>query len=220
VLAGAMLSAGSAGASAKRHHSPACGPANGKTLIAGRRARVYAVPKVDHRGTRNVEVPLVFGCLKPRGHPRLLGSTSSGLSSYKGRLVGLLHTDTLTIRAPWTAYASSATVIDASGIGVTAVNLRTNTRRGCNVGGGVVTLAQPSVSNVVVTRSGTIAWAGVTRPERNWNEPMVNVVARCGEDLGFEVLDSGPGIELHSLALHGSTLTWTDEGETHSAALH
>lgn len=164
---------------ATRQQARTCGPAEGKTLASGRRVRVYTVNRLERAAHHPFEVPLVFGCLNPRGHPRLLGSPSSSFSRYKGHLVGLLHTETLAIDAPWVAYASSATVVDAPGIGVTAVNLRTNTRRGCNVGGGPVTLAQPSVADVVVTRGGAIAWAGDARPERNFYEPMVNVVARC-----------------------------------------
>jgi hypothetical protein len=43
-------------------------------------------------------------------------------------------------------------------------------------------------------------------------------VARC-TPTGTEVLDTGEGIDLHSLSLHGSTLTWTNAGSTHTASL-
>jgi hypothetical protein len=36
---------------------------------------------------------------------------------------------------------------------------------------------------------------------------------------GQRVLDSGPNLELHSLELNGSTLTWIKDGTTRSATL-
>jgi hypothetical protein len=50
---------------------------------------------------------------------------------------------------------------------------------------------------------------------RHFYERQVSSCSRRGPQL----LDQGEGIDLHSLALHGSTLTWTDFGETHSATL-
>ena len=53
------------------------------------------------------------------------------------------------------------------------------------------------------------------RPTRRVLERQVTACTPTGGQL----LDKGEGIEPQSLELHGSTLIWTDAGETRSAVL-
>ena len=67
---------------------------------------------------------------------------------------------------------------------------------------------------------GSLAWVGSTKQTLGGRRgPLTPEVGAC-DSTGEHLLDSSAGIDLQSLALHGSTLTWTDSGETHSAILH
>jgi hypothetical protein len=95
----------------------------------------------------------------------------------------------------------------------------------------------PSVTDLALKRNGSVAWIAIQRvalpvqpvyippgttlppiyPPRRWSyERRVVAGNRTGEQV---VLDSGESIDLHSLRLHGSTLSWTDFGETRMAQL-
>ncbi len=198
--------------------SVSCGPAaDGATIVAGQRVRIYEVSRTEPTGgTRRLEDSLAFGCLIPRGKPRLLGSTLSRLAVYRNKKIGLVDTDTFELRAPWIAYTKTISGIDTWTLYVVAINLRTNRRNVCAVGGGGPDGDRPpaNVSEIALAADGTVAWTG-TRLVRESYEKQVAVCSRTGE----KVIDSGEGIGLHSLKLHGSTLSWTDFGETRTAQL-
>jgi len=68
----------------------------------------------------------------------------------------------------------------------------------------------------VLKPDGSVGWIGEARVGGKYHVPEVGV---CDE-IGGSILDSGEGIDLNSLKLNGSTLTWTTSGEMHSVVLH
>jgi hypothetical protein len=74
----------------------------------------------------------------------------------------------------------------------------------------------------VLKDNGSVAWVGEAFPF-NFSHatlPHITRLAVACDSRGRRVLDHGAGINLKSLALHGSKLTWVDAGVTHSAMLH
>lgn len=197
--------------------SRSCGPATAKTLSRSGPVRIYAVSKQDQRGHHEVEVPLLFGCLAPHGHPRLLGGTSTSLAVYRGKHVGLVETKTLALAAPRVAYAKTISGVDTSTTSVVATNLRTNSSSYCSVGGTQAPNRGPSVAGIALNAGGSLAWIGEVRVGP-LSAPFTRKVVACDAN-GDHELDSGEGIDLDSLALHGSRLTWTHSGETRTATL-
>jgi hypothetical protein len=149
----------------------------------------------------------------------------------------LVDTKTLAIDAPWVAYAKTFSGTDTQKLSVVATNLRTNARNNCKVGGRRLPEKGPSISDMALKRDGSVAWIGTRRvtnppPSPIYSPPGTPAppvapfipwsykkqVVAC-DRTGEQVLDSGVGIGLHSLNLHGSTLSWTAFGETRTARL-
>lgn len=192
-----------------------CGARGGRTLTSGRSIRIYVLSKTVHEFDHDAQVPLVFGCVKPAGHPRLLGSTSSSFAVTER--IGLMHPETLVSAAPWVAYPLLETGGGYSSLMVITTNLRTNARGDCSAGGAVAREPVPSVSDIALGRAGSVVWAGESNFDTRY--AMVPMVVSCAYWSGERVLESGAGIDLHSLSLHGSILTWMNEGATRSAVL-
>lgn len=192
--------------------SPICGPANAKTLLADRRVRIYSQLKPGSR-----EAPLIYGCLVSSGKSRKL----SPLPRRSGRGAPLMEAP-FALNAPWVAGAvHQQTGLDTSRITVGARDLRSGRRRSCAVGGGDHSpRSRGNVKEIVLKQNGSLAWSGHGRigDAPGGQFPLPEVVA-C-DSSGEHLLDSGPGVDLHSLKLQGSRLTWTDSGETRSALLH
>jgi hypothetical protein len=75
------------------------------------------------------------------------------------------------------------------------------------------------MSGIALKTNGHDAWIGKTRIEpSNRRSDLVHAVGTC-DSAEAPVLESGEGIELRSLELNGSTLTWMDSGEARSAQL-
>jgi hypothetical protein len=119
--------------------------------------------------------------------------------------------------APWAAGGvGQQTGRDSRENSISARNLRSGQRKSCYVGNGHSPRASGGVRSIVLKRNGSFAWSGHSRiGEGELTPPKVVACDSAGE----HVLDSGPEIDLHSLKLHGSMLTWTDSGETRSALL-
>ena len=73
-----------------------------------------------------------------------------------------------------------------------------------------------SVTGIALKANGSVAWIG--QANSIIGPAFIREVERS-DSTGFAVLDKGDGIGLHSLALHGSTLSWSDDGKTHSAII-
>jgi hypothetical protein len=75
------------------------------------------------------------------------------------------------------------------------------------------------ITSVALKGNGSLGWIGASRIEpTSGRGSLTPVVGACDAD-GARVLDHGEGINLHSLELKGSTLTWMDAGETRAAVL-
>jgi hypothetical protein len=74
-----------------------------------------------------------------------------------------------------------------------------------------------SIGSVVVMANGAVAWIGSEHSIAAGRRTAIEVHA-AGAD-GDRVLASGPRIDLASLRLHGSQLSWVDSGTTRHATL-
>src|SRR5262249_2134230 len=199
---------GSPGATARG--SNACGSGKARTLLAGRRMRVYSFP-----GSEPPYTERIFACLVWKG-----GVSVSQLNRRRGgphapvccaALGVAIDGETLAIHPPWVAYSEGFHGIDTSFLTVTAKDLRTGTTSYCLVGGARAPHPGPLVTKVVVGGNGHRAWIGETRETRLSGRE----VAACPStelEVESEPIDSGGGIDLESPALHGPTPTWTDAG--------
>jgi hypothetical protein len=192
-----------------------CGPASDSTLLADETARIYEPP-----GSRTqVGEPIVYGCLVSNGKSIKLSPLPRASGWRAPRMFGPFALD-----GPWAAgLAIQAKGRDTRRNSVVARNLRSGEMKSCLVGTGHHSPRSiGSVTSIALKQNGSFAWAGQARigqsAETGRQFPPREVVA-CDSD-GEQLLDSGLGVDLHSLSLQGSTLTWTDGGETRSATIH
>ena len=194
--------------------SQSCGPAKAATLLAEPKARIYGAggpnPLEPGRPER------IYGCLVSTGHSIKLSPLPRTSRWGAPVMYGPFALD-----APWAAGAvGQQTGRDSRENSISTRNLRSGQRKSCYVGGGHSPRASGGVTSIVLKRNGSFAWSGHSRiGEVTGGELPPPKVVAC-ESTGQHVLDSGPGIDLHSLKLHGSKLTWTDAGEARSAVLH
>jgi hypothetical protein len=205
LLAGACL-LGAAGAGA--HRPPqGCGPASAVTLRRDKMARVYELSaEGPSRGQPT------YGCLFSTRHSWRL--------DLPGRWT-FLNPQTVVLRAPWVAYAITSNGVDGSGSGISVKNLRT----GAVTQGfpAITTPPEPgperfrSVEKIVLQGNGNVAWIGQETSiiSTEWSRRQVEIA----DSAGFAVVDESVGIEPKSLTLNGTTLTWSDSGETRIAQL-
>jgi hypothetical protein len=208
LVAGALL--GSVGAHARG--PVVCGAAvKGQTLLEGGRERIYSVPGSKPPGTERI-----FGCLVWKGGISIfqLNRWPKHAPYCCGRWT-TVDTEALAIRAPWVAYAESFSGIDTSALTVAAMDLRQGETSYCLVGGRRAPRRGPTVTGIALRRNGHRAWIG----ESGLSTPEIGVCASTEREVKGEVIASGDGIDLQSLALHDSTLTWTDSGNRQSATL-
>ena len=193
---------------------PVCGPDGVTTIRTEGRTRIYTVTRIAYPKAPNpFEEELAFACLEPAGQPRLLASISSGLSAYRGRRVGFTDLDTLALHRPRAAFAWTVSGIDTSKVFVVTLNLRTNIRVRCLIGGRFLAKPGPSVAKIAIAAKGQAVW--VKELARS-SEIEVETCSRDGEVV---VLDHGSGIDAQSLAVHGARASWLNEGEQRSASL-
>jgi hypothetical protein len=208
-----------------KHRRLTCGPATGKTLVAGRQARIYSLP-----GPEPPETEHIIGCLVATGQSQILNSAVRAKTApVRGRRPSV-ETEAISLHAPWVAYAESFHGIDTGQLLVTALNLRSGAAAYCPVGGWQAPHRRVSVTGVALKRNGSVAWIGAGsahEPDGREAEPISGSlvygplepeIVAC-DTTGEHVLDSGEGIDLNSLALRSSILTWTNAGATRSAWL-
>jgi hypothetical protein len=115
------------------------------------------------------------------------------------------------LHAPWVAGREVKRGRDTLRLAVRARNLRTGATISCPVGFGFNPGNKPSLSGIVLKHDGSVAWIG----KKGGSTLAVGACDSTGE----RILDSGEGIDLESLKLHGSTVTWIYSGESRSAVL-
>lgn len=184
-----------------------CRPAKSRTVIANRSIRLFTVPAKS-----KVELDPLFGCLTSIGRSRLLSPIETSTNIF------LFFP--LELHAPWVAgvtfHLSNPYSYENA---VTARNLRSGRSVQCHAVGGGDDNSGVGVDDVVVTGKGSMAWVG----ERYGGEVglgpgKVGIVETC-EHGQERRLDVGEGIDLKSLALDGSTVSWINAGAERSATL-
>jgi hypothetical protein len=93
-------------------------------------------------------------------------------------------------------------------------NVGSGKGRRCLIGSGESADEAPAVRVVLIDKAGALAWAAFT-PTPNGRAPMIGA---C-DSRGNRVLDSGAGVEIDSISLIGSMLTWVNAGGTRSERL-
>jgi hypothetical protein len=180
-----------------------CGPAQGRTLATGRRARIYALPG-------SLGQTRTYGCLFSTGRSWSL--------SPKSRFTHL-NPETVVLRAPWVAYSETTIAVDNAAAAIFVRNLRTGHLAQSHPA--VTEVSGPenhsSVTQIALTGYGAVAWIGEESSISAGGLVLRQV--EIGDSAGFSVADQGAGIDPQSLELHGSTLSWTNSGTAHSALL-
>ncbi len=191
-----------AGAVHRRSHT--CGPANGETLLAEPKARIYGAGGLNPLEPGRPE--RVYGCLVSTGRSIKLSPLPRTSRWGAPVMYGPFALD-----APWAAGGvGQQTGRDSRENSISARNLRSGQRKSCYVGNGHSPRASGGVRSIVLKRNGSFAWSGHSRiGEVTGGELPPPKVVAC-DSTGEHVLDSGPGIDLHSLKLQGSRLTWID----------
>jgi hypothetical protein len=177
-----------------------CGPAGAHTLAASGVARVYSL------GGQ------VYGCSGTTGKTVHLGRSSVceggdeiGPAAVAGELA---------------AYGAAICGVDTGSASVVVRRLSD----------GKQLLSEPAttrplgpesyqwVDSVVAKSDGAIAWIGVGNSIIGHGPLTVEVFRATAH--GRALLDSGESVDPRSLRLHGSKLTWKDDGAARSATLH
>ncbi len=184
-----------------RRHPARCAVAGSKTVAASARIRVFkAVSKRD-------DLPSFYGCLYSRNNRIRLSVETDGTSTFRMRL--------LTLAGTYVAFAESQT---SDEIGdrpdqVIAVNLATGARRTIRTGPNVAAQPPlPRVSDLVLTRSGSLAWIVALEGRNEVHRRDIGASADT-------VLDSGPEVQEGSLGLARSLIYWTKGGLAASAPI-
>ena len=182
-----------------------CATAAGRTVLSTARSRVYKTWGVDETGRQTY----AYACLRG-GRPIPLGGTSYGFdgSVAKFRLAG--------------QYASFVYGVDNEG-GRTEV-LGVIDLRGL---GRTVRAVVPSpendndvnhfVANPLLAPDGSSAWVAQDCPPEHSCTAAYEVWIADGG--GTRRVDPGPAVDPKSLALRGSTVVWTNGGESRSAPI-
>ena len=197
-----------AAGAAKHSH---CERPHSTTLLETRKVRIFATPSesVDLPGEHSIAGRPVFGCLKATDEARLLNAPGEQEGLWFG-----VDEHAFAVHAPMVAYAFTAYYFDTHATFVRVRNLSTNvTVRGCRAGGDLAPRRTPRVAKIVMDARGKVAWSveGGT-----FGDPFA--VVAC-DSTGQHVLDRGEGIDLESLALHGSVVSWLDGGSRREANL-
>jgi len=199
------MPAGSSVASAAK--ASTCGPAKSKTLLADRGARIYTVSR---KALPQPEI-VTYACLDSLKPIRL------GPFWLRTRRDAVYIGEPFALQTPWLAgVRHHHHGVDSGDVSITSRNLRTGATNLCVVGGGFNSSRRPTIDGIVLKPDGSVGWIGEARVGGKYHVPEVGV---CDE-IGGSILDSGEGIDLNSLKLNGSTLTWTTSGEMHSVVLH
>ena len=175
-----------------------CGPARAKTLAVDQTARVY-----ESGGN-------VYGCSTASRRSYRLGASARSIREGRAGPIALAGTDV--------AYGYTVYGVDTVSAQVRVRDLAT----GKQLRSEPATTAparvefRESVDSVVVRSDGAVAWIGESGSVISG--PTTTEVDRA-DARGLAKVDSGSGIDVHSLRLHGATVTWRHGGRSRSASL-
>jgi hypothetical protein len=178
------------------HSAPSCGPASSRTVAEGRGARIYFVSRPPRPDRPRLELHACWGAR----------------SIFLPELVGPFF-----LQPPWVAgIRHEVSGVDVVHVSIFSESVDTGRSRSCVVGAGDRPRNRPVVDAAVLKPNGSLAWIGKTTTFAS--RGRVPAVGSC-DSTGDHALDSGAGINLHSLRLRGSKLTWTDGTEQRSTVL-
>jgi hypothetical protein len=201
VLAGLQVS--SSWATAKRPGG-SCGPTDARTLSGSQEIRVYEMVGKDSASS-----PSIFGCIKPSGRPRRLGPVVG--HTWSAALSG-----PFSFATPWVgAIELRQEGQDTARLYSAAMSVKAGAASRCLIGGGDRPGQLPRVRETLLTQAGRLAWVALIPGEGSGSTLEIGA---C-ESSGPNILDSGSGININSVALKGSTLSWSDSGVQLSARL-
>jgi hypothetical protein len=152
----------------------------------------------------------VYGCSPGSSRHYRLGNTGSCINSTR---VG-----PVAAASNLAAYASTSCGVDTGSTQVIVRRLSDGRQLSSHPAttGLIAPESYQSVGSIVVDGSGHAAWIGsLSSIVRHGQETQVNAAGSSG----VKVLATGSDIQVNSLKLHGSTLTWTAGGKQHSATL-
>jgi hypothetical protein len=195
-----VIAAVCAGAARGAHvRRSTCWPPHTRTLVATSRARVFSTRQVVQHAHRT------YGCLFSRARAYAFSLPDFPIGFAPIALAG-----------GFVAYGDysdcAASFCDPNSVVVQ--DLRNGRVR--FVDGPEIRVAH--VSRLVLTAAGSVAWIASVYDANGEVVPGVQVV-KAEYGVKPVVLDSGPDIDAHSLALGGSTLYWTKAGTPRSASL-
>jgi hypothetical protein len=191
--------AGPATAGNQQHRPTVCGPTSARTLSFGRLGRAYAVGST------------VYAC-SARTHQRTRLGDSTNCEGALLAAPVVVSGDYVAYGAEWCGvdFGSTSLVVRrlSSGMQVSHTPALKNPRP--------MVEAFTTVDTLALGPNGAAAWIS-SESSPAFSQGTVIQVDEL--DPGLKPLDSGAGIRLRSLRLHGSTLTWNHNAHTRTASL-
>lgn len=125
----------------------------------------------------------------------------------------------ISIAAPRVSYAETFYGVDTSVLAVVVKDLSKGTAAYCRVAFTEAPAPRPAVTKIALSATWSVGWIGRSRTmQQSGRSPLTPTVGVC-DSAGSRVIESGNGLDLHSLALHGTQLTWLNGGQQHSTRL-
>ena len=191
-LAAAALTAAAPAGSDRYSHRPPCSMRGSRELYRDADVRVFK------RHSAANEWTTTYACLFASGDRYRVARADDDEFGVNEDV------DHLAVRSPWVGYGFSHSIKDYGYALACALNLRTGESRCAD--------ADPGVSELGVTRRGSIAWIDYGRLA-----PTVHKL-----DAGARhavVLDSGAAVDPRSFAVSGRQVYWTHDGEPRMARM-
>jgi hypothetical protein len=193
-----------ASSAASGGHGSHCNPAGSKLVAWDKVIRIFSLQ--GEKGER------LLGCVEPSGRATQISPSRAG--KFRTQLVR-----PIVVNRAWVAAAQLTQAgRDTHGLAVVSRDLRTRQIKKCNVGSGQSPSQAGKVVRVVLTGNGSVAWAGRGRVGLATKKVPIPQIVACDHNRQ-RILDSGEGLQLTSLSLHGSSVTWLNSGVEHSATL-
>jgi hypothetical protein len=180
-----------------------CGPRKAASILARGGIRVYALPA--HAGEHSERL---FGCLGGATRSYRLNATPRRPVFGEDRSVSV-GTKTITVNAPRIAYTEVFYGRDTSVLAIAVRDLSRGTVAYCKAAFTEAPASVPVIKKIALSSTWSVGWIGRSRPPHESGR----------SPLSPRVIESGEGIDLNSLGLHGVRLTWLNAGTQHSIQL-
>jgi hypothetical protein len=174
-----------------------CGPATAETLASSAQLRVYRIEPESAKG--------VYACGPALRRPVRVGPARS---AGHGKGIWFAGLSKLAINGFWVGASELRTEgIDFGSARVRAINVRTRHLALCRLGQWTNGEGM-RVTKVLMARRGTLIWTGV-----NSRKPELGLCTRSSR---IVILDEDSGLQIETVKLSGSLLTWVDSTGKHS----